>query len=180
MTSVKALQGVSDFGFLKEMLLMHINNIPGLRYRELLRLTALSNGVLAYHLSGLEKTSRIRVDRQRENKATRYYSISIPTQESDILRQLRNNVPRQIIKFILDHDLCTFNEIEEHLAKAASTVSWHLKRLKEAGLISVKYGGEYQLYHIMNPELVSDVIYKYNKSFVDAVVNNYTAMVEEL
>jgi predicted transcriptional regulator len=159
---------------------MHINNIPGIRYRELLRLTALSNGVLAYHLNGLEKTSRIRVDRQRENKATRYYSISIPTQESDILRQLRNNVPRQIIKFILDHDLCTFNEIEEHLAKAASTVSWHLKRLKEAGLISVKYGGEYQLYHIMNPELVSEVIYKYNKSFVDAVVNNYTAMVEEL
>ena len=180
MTSVKASQGVSDFGDPKEMLLMHINNIPGIRYRELLRLTELSNGVLAYHLSGLEKTSRIRVDRQRENKATRYYSISIPTQESDILRQLRNNVPRQIIKFILDHDLCTFNEIEEHLAKAASTVSWHLKRLKEAGLISVKYGGEYQLYHIMNPELVSDVIYKYNKSFVDAVVNNYTAMVEEL
>jgi hypothetical protein len=47
MTSVKALQGVSDFGFPKEMLLMHINNIPGIRYRELLRLTALSNGVLA-------------------------------------------------------------------------------------------------------------------------------------
>jgi len=180
MTSEKASQGVSDFGDPKEMLLMHINNIPGIRYRELLRLTELSNGVLAYHLTGLEKTSRIKVDRQRENKATRYYSISIPTQESDILRQLRNNVPRQIIKFILDHDLCTFNEIEEHLAKAASTVSWHLKRLKEAGLISVKYGGEYQLYHIMNPELVSDVIYKYNKSFVDAVVNNYTAMVEEL
>jgi len=180
MTSVKAVQGVSDFGVPKEMLLMHINNIPGIRYRELLRLTELSNGVLAYHLSGLEKTSRIRVDRQRENKATRNYSISIPTQESDILRQLRNNVSRQIIKFILDHDLCTFNEIEEHLAKAASTVSWHLKRLKEAGLISVKYGGEYRLYHIMNPELVSDVIYKYNKSFVDAVVNNYTAMVEEL
>ena len=80
MTSVKAVQGVSDFGVPKEVLLMHINNIPGIRYRELLRLTALSNGVLAYHLSGLEKTSRIRVDRQRENKATRYYSISIPTQ----------------------------------------------------------------------------------------------------
>jgi predicted transcriptional regulator len=180
MTSVKVSQGLSDFSDPKEMLLTHINNIPGIRYRELLRLTGLSNGVLAYHLVGLEKTSQIRVDMQRENKATRYYSISIPTQESDILRQLKNNVPRQIIKFILDHDLCTFNKIVEHLAKAASTVSWHLKRLKEAGLISVKYGGEYQLYHIMSPELVSDVIYKYKKSFVDAVVNNYTAMVEEL
>ena len=180
MMSVKPAGSINEFNDPKETLMMHINNIPGIRYRELLRLTGLSNGVLAYHLVVLEKTSQIRVDRQRENKATRYYSIRIPPQESDILRQLRNNVPRQIIKFILDHDSCTFNEIVEHLAKAASTVSWHLKRLKEAGLISVKYGGEYQLYHIMSPELVSDVIYKYKESFVDAVVNNYTAMVEEL
>ena len=35
-------------------------------------------------------------------------------------------------------------------------------------------------YQIMSPELVSDVIYKYKKSFVDRVVNNYTEMVEEL
>ena len=64
---------------------MHINNIPGIRYRELLRLTGLSNGVVAYHLSALEKSSQIRVDRQKENRTTRYYSIIIPTQESDIL-----------------------------------------------------------------------------------------------
>ncbi|HYT44524.1 MAG TPA: winged helix-turn-helix domain-containing protein, partial [Methylomirabilota bacterium] len=99
---------------------------------------------------------------------------------SDILRQLRNNVSRQIIKFILDNDLCTFNEIVEHLGKAASTISWHLKRLKHGSLISVKYGGEYQLYQIMDRELVYDVISKYKKSLVDRVVNNYTEMVEEL
>ena len=33
--------------------------------------------------------------------------------------------------------------------------------------------------HIMNPELVSDVIYKYKMSLVDAAVNNYTVMVDE-
>ena len=170
----------NDFNDPKDMLLTHVNNMPGIRYRELLRLTGLSNGVLAYHLNGLEKSSQIRVDRQKENRTTRYYSISIPTQESDILRQLRNNVPRQIIKLILEHDLCTFNEIVEHLKKASSTVSWHLKRLKEAGIISVKYGGEYHTYQIISPELVSDVLYKYKESFADAVVNNYTQMIEEL
>jgi len=66
------------------------------------------------------------------------------------------------------------------LGKAASTVSWHLKRLKQEGLIAVKYGGEYQLYQIMNCELVYDVISKYKKSLVDVVVSNYTEMVEEL
>jgi hypothetical protein len=31
----------------------------------------------------------------------------------------------------------------------------------------------------MNPELISDVLYKYKESFIDAVVNNYAYMVEE-
>jgi hypothetical protein len=52
--------------------------------------------------------------------------------------------------------------------------------LKEAGLISVKYGHEYQLYQILNPELVADVLHKYKESLVDKVVNNYTQMVDEL
>lgn len=180
MNSVKPTSVITEFNEPKELLLVHIDNLPGIRYRELLRLTGLSNGVLAYHLNALEKSSQIRVDRQRENRTTRYYSISIPTQESDILRQLRNNVTREVVKFVLDNDLCTFNEIVEYLGKAASTVSWHLKRLKEGGLISVKYGGEYQLYQIMNRELVSDVISKYKKSLVDNVVDNYTELVEEL
>ena len=174
------IRSVNEFDDPKYMLLTHIDNMPGIRYRELLRLTGLSNGVLAHHLSRLEKSSQIRVDRQKENRTTRYYSINIPTQESDILRQLRNDVSRQIIKLILEHDLCTFNEIVEHLKKASSTTSWHLKRLKEAGIISVKYVDGCQLYQIMNPELMSDVLYKYKESFIDAVVNNYAHMVEEL
>ena len=164
----------------KDVLLRHINNMPGIRYRELLRFTGLSNGALAYHLSRLEKSCQIRVDREKEKRTTRCYSIDIPTQESDILRQLRNEVSRQIIKLILEHDLCTFNEIVEHLNKASSTTSWHLKRLKDAGIISVNYGGEYQMYQIVSPNLVSDILYKYKESFVDAVVNNYTNIVEEL
>ncbi len=112
------IRSVNEFDDPKDMLLTHIDNMPGIRYRELLRMTGLSNGVLAHHLSGLEKSSQIRVDRQKENRTTRYYSINIPTQESDILRQLRNDVSRQIIKLILEHDLCTFNEIVEHLKKA--------------------------------------------------------------
>jgi SpoVK/Ycf46/Vps4 family AAA+-type ATPase len=45
-----------------------------------------------------------------------------------------------------------FNEIVEHLKKASSTTSWHLKRLKEAGIVYVRYVDGYQLYRIMNPE----------------------------
>ena len=164
----------------KEILLTQINNLPGIRFRQLLRLTGLSNGVLAYHLKILENSSQIRVVRQIENKITRYYPINISIEESDILGQIRNNVSRQIIKFILDHDLCTFNEIVEHLGKAQSTASWHLKRLKESRIVWVRYGEEHQLYQINKRDLVSSVLYKYKENTVDAAVNNYTEIVGEL
>jgi predicted transcriptional regulator len=161
-------------------LLQYINENPGIRYRELLRLTCIANGVLAYHLAVLEKSHHIKVDRSKKNKITRYYPIGIPAGESEILGYIRNNGVRQIILFILEHDLCTFIEIVEHLRKAPSTISWYLKRLRVAGIISVKYGQEYQLYQILNPELVADVLYKYKESLADKVVNNYTQMVDEL
>ncbi len=176
-TTQQTIDGVHDT---RQLLLALISNAPGIRYRELIRLTGLSNGVLAYHLKILENSYQIRVVRQIENKITRYYSINISTQESDILGQIRNNVSRQLIKFILDHDLCTFNEIVEHLGKAPSTVSWHLKRLKESGMVWVRYGEEHQLYQINKRDLVSSMLYKYKENVVDIVVNNYTEMVEEL
>ena len=133
--------------------------------------------MLAYHIAALEKTGAIKVDRQ--SKMTRYYPVNIPDSESSVLRFVRHDPIRQIVLFMLDHDLCTFNEIVDHTRKAPSTVSSHLKRLKAAGIISVRYG-EYQLYHLANGELLAEVLSKYSASFADKVVDNYAEMVEEL
>lgn len=159
-----------------------INENPGIRYRELLRLMCLANGVLTYHLSILERSHQIKVDRNKKSKITRYYPINIPTKESEILGYARGDVVRQIILFILENDLCTFDEIVQHTKKAPSTISWHLKRLKSAAIISIHYGhGEYQqLYKLTNRDVVAETLYKYKESFVDNVVNNYSEMVGEL
>jgi predicted transcriptional regulator len=154
-----------------------IEKEPGVRYRELLRLTGLANGVLSYHLSGLEKSGAIKVDRQLG--ATRYYPAGVPEGESQVLGFVRHGPVREIMSFILQHDLCTFNEIVGHTGKAPSTVSSHLKRLKEAGIVSVRYG-EYQLYRLAKKDLVADALSKYRASFSDRVVDNYVEMLDEL
>jgi predicted transcriptional regulator len=161
----------------KAILLRHIGENPGIRYRELLRMAGLANGVLTYHLAALEKAGAVKVGRQA--RMTRYYPVNIPDSESAVLKFVRHDPVRQIVLFMLDHDLCTFNEIVGHTKKAPSTVSSHLKRLKEAGLVSVRYG-EYQLYHLADGELVAEVLSKYRASFADRVVDNYAEMVEEL
>jgi len=70
MVSVKVSQSISEVDDPKHLLLAHIINAPGIRYRELLRLSGLSKGVLTYHLGTLEKSYQIRVDRQRDSRIT--------------------------------------------------------------------------------------------------------------
>jgi predicted transcriptional regulator len=161
----------------KALLMKQIEQTPGIRYRELLRLTGLVNGVLTYHLAALEKANVIKVD--RGSRITRYYPVNVSEKESAILKFVRHEPIRQIVLFILEQDMSTFNEIVNHTGKAPSTVSSHLKRLKEAGIISVRYG-EYQLYRIVERDFVAEVLSKYKESFVDKVVDNYIQMVEEL
>jgi predicted transcriptional regulator len=162
---------------LKNVLVGHIDEIPGIRYRELLRLTGLTNGVLTYHLALLEKSSSIRVD--RKNRMTRYYPADISFEAASIIGLLKTNTTRHIILFILKHDLCSFNEIVEYVKKAPSTVSWHLKRLRDIGIISV-HNREYLLYRAKNKTVLVEILSKYKESFVDRIVNNYVEMVDEL
>lgn len=158
-------------------LLKYIDEIPGIRYRELLRLTGVSNGVLTYHLESLERSTVIKVDRR--SRMTRYYPTSIPAEEFSVIRCMRHRTTRQIITFMLEHDLCTFNEIVEYTKKSPSTVSWNLKKLRDAGLITIQYG-EYQLYRLADGRTIRDILSKYRESFVDKAVENYIEMADEL
>ncbi len=160
------------------ILLKGIEENPGIRYRELLRLTGFVNGVLSYHLLALERANVIKVN--RESRMTRYYPLSVSDKESTILKFVRHEPVRKILLFILEHDMCTFNEIVDHTGKAPSTVSLHLKRLREAGIILIRHGEYHQLYRVVERDLVAEVFSKYTTSFMDKVIDNYNEMLEEL
>jgi DNA-binding transcriptional ArsR family regulator len=169
---------VTELANTQILLMKQIEQTPGIRYRELLRLTGLVNGVLTYHLVALERANVIKVI--RESRMTRYYPVSVSDQESAILKFIRREPIRQILLFVLEHDMCTFNEIVDHTQKAPSTISSHLMRLREAGVILIRHGEYNQLYRVAESELVAEVLSKYTTSFVDKVVDNYTEMLEEL
>jgi DNA-binding transcriptional ArsR family regulator len=169
---------VTELASTQILLLKHIEQTPGIRYRELLRLTGLVNGVLTYHLAALERANVIKVN--RESRMTRYFPVSVSDQESAILKFIRHEPIRQILLFILEHDMCTFNEIVDHTRKAPSTVSSHLKRLREAGVVLIRHGEYHQLYRVAERDLVAEMLSKYTTSFVDKVVDNYSEMLEEL
>ena len=100
----------------QDKIVKYVNEIPGIRYRELLRMTGLSNGVLSYHLRSLDNSGKIRVNRVN-NRVTRYFSYDVSTHESHIIGLLRQETTRKIILYILENGTCGFNDIMIHTKK---------------------------------------------------------------
>jgi predicted transcriptional regulator len=99
---------------IKGLILKYIDIVPGIRYRELLRLTGLAKGTLEYNLKTLERTHRIKVFRQ-DGRRVGYYPIDFRSDEYQILEHTKNKVARKIALFILDNALCTFDRILENI-----------------------------------------------------------------
>lgn len=174
-----------NFSQLDENLLNQIDKSPGIRYRELLRLTGLSNGVLSYHLAELEESKVIKVDRGR--RVTRYYPLHISAEISNIIGYVRNSVSRQIVTILSQSNGCTLGEIAAFTNKAPSTVSWHLQRLVKAGIVSKalvrKLDGliyKSSIYLVSDKELIKKVLNNYVESPLDRATNDYSDLIDEL
>ena len=62
---------VESNGDNRSTILRIINSFPGIRYRDILRITNLNNGTLSHHLSILEKRSIIKIGRTENSNITR-------------------------------------------------------------------------------------------------------------
>ena len=156
-----------------------VNEIPGIRYRELLRITGISNGVLSYHLNLLDNSGKIRVNRLN-NRVTRYFSYDVSSHESYVIGLLRQETTRKIIMYILENGTCRFNDIMIHTEKVPSTISWHIGRLKAANIIMVLKQKESTYYEIgMDRSILQDLLSKYKTDFTEKIVDDYVDMVNE-
>ena len=156
-----------------------VNEIPGIRYRELLRITGISNGVLSYHLNLLDNSGKIRVNRVN-NRVTRYFSYDVSLHDTYVIGLLRQETSRKIIMYILEKGECGFNDIIIHTRKVPSTISWHMARLKDANIVKVRKQYEFNYYEIgMDRLLLQDLLSKYKSSFTEKIVDDYIDMINE-
>lgn len=144
--------------------LVQIKEHPGIRHRQLLRLTGLSNGQMSFHLKKLTTSKLVRIKKFGYN-TTRYYPMSVKTVEADILDHIDGSTRRKIILFLLQHSDSRFREIVQYIEKAGSTTSSHLRRLEHAGIISVKrVDKKNQFYRLKNKSKIIKIILKYKIS----------------
>jgi predicted transcriptional regulator len=164
---------------IQEKIIQFVNEIPGIRYRELLRITGVSNGVLSYHLNLLDNSGKVHVHRVN-NRVTRYFSHDVSNLESNYIGLLRQSTTRKIILYMLESGPCGFNDIVVYTKKVPSTVSWYLSKLKDSNIINVHKKNYLNYYDIKIDKIVlQKLLNKYKSSFTGQIVDEYIDMLNE-
>lgn len=141
------------------LILEIVTSVPGIRYRDLLRITKFNNGTLSYHLLRLEKKLMIRKLRSEKGHVASFYPYDFQIEEAITLGYLRIKTTRQILMLLNDKGKYSFSEIVTHINKTPSTTSWHLKRLVKSNIVAKTTNKQNCEFLLINPQLVEKLLY---------------------
>jgi predicted transcriptional regulator len=160
---------------IRQKLFTLISECPGIHFREAQRRTESATGNLTYHLDCLVKAGLL--TSVRDGKYLRYYACKDRyIDEKGILELARRKTDRHILLLLLQDETNTNEELSKILSLSPSTISWHIKKLIEANILSVMTEGRKVFYSVNSPELVSGILIKYKESFMDKLVDRFVEM----
>ena len=149
-----------------------ITSFPGLHFREIQRKTRLGNGSLRYNLSVLERRGFI--ESEKQGRALRYYPRGMRSDEKKLLGLLRLKTVRRILVYLLSRQEARHGEIARALGLSPSTVTWHMRRLVEHGVVEERCGA----YVLADTDGLRRTLSTYRESLLDEMVDAFIAMWE--
>ena len=112
-------------------------------------------GVIQYHLYSLEKERKV-LSRRRGLYKRFYPNLVFGEFQLDILDVLSHETERDLLLYLISNPKATQKELSGYAQISAGTISWHMKRLGDSGLISIKREGSSVKYEIVcdNKEVI--------------------------
>ncbi len=143
-----------------------IERNPGIKFREIMRHTGMKNGVLGYYATKLEKSGTIKIERSPGQ--TRFYPPGVPNDDILLIKNLRQETPKQILAALLQHQTMTFNELVKKTAKSPATVSLYLSQVTRDGLVQSRVVDFKKRYFLVDQEKIQSMIDKYHPSLIES------------
>ncbi|MDQ6863850.1 MAG: winged helix-turn-helix transcriptional regulator [Thermoproteota archaeon] len=127
-------RGFDNTGNNKIRLYRYIQYYPGSHLRKIVKDVGLAMGDTQYHLDILEKSGKIKS--RRIGLHRRYYPVAIHDETSEIiLAFLRQETSRDILVYLIEHPNSTQGDIANFKHFSSPTISWHMSKLIEAGIV---------------------------------------------
>lgn len=148
---------------------------PGIHFRELQDRVGLAAGTLQHHLHVLQTSGLLVVARERQ--FTRYYAPgAVRAHDRPLVAALRREGSRSILARLADDGPTSTRRLAAVLGRSESTISWHLARLAEAGLVERRRSGQEVHYAIVDRAHVIGVYLQYRASFTDRVLDRLVGL----
>ena len=143
---------------------------PGSHFREISRKIDMPKSTMDYHLNFLNKKGLIII--LKKERYNRYYiSKKIGKETKKILAILREETPRRILLSMKIYHPVSIDYLSKDLDKSPSTISFHLKKLKDLGLVE-KIQINNQIKFCLKDEFkIYDYFIQYNKSLSDDFIS---------
>ena len=155
-----------------------IQKNPGIKFREIMRFTGMKNGVLSHYLGKLEQDRTVQV--HRSTRQTRFYPLTITEEESKVIKALRRQTPRDILKVLILNENLQFSEIVKQVKKAPSTVSLYLSQLLEDEIVKLQYIDRKKSYQIKDRYLLDKLIEEYHPGILEKPTDNFEDIINSL
>ncbi len=152
----------------------YIEKNPGAHLRMITRELQLGMGATQHHLDVLEKSGKIRS--KRINVYRHYYSMSVLEVEQHILAFLRQETARDILVYLLEHPRSTQSDIVKFKGFSAPTISWHMSRLEDAGLITSTKEGRTTKYTMSDSQGVAAALKIYHTNIWDRLLSRFAEL----
>ena len=153
-----------------------IQDHPGCHLRRIRSELGISMGTAQYHLARLERDGRIVSNRRGLFRY--YFPIGVfQDNEKNLLEVLSQETARDILIFIIEQKNPTQTDIAERIGVSAASVSWHVSRLAELGVINEIKEGKYKRYQLNgDPRNLASLMKNYYPSLWDRWSNRLAEM----
>lgn len=142
-----------------------IEENPGIKFREIMRETGMKNGIVGHYANKLEKEGMIKVD--RKPRQTRFFPPGVSENDILLIKNLRQETPRQILSALLQHEILTFNALVNNVKKSPATVSSYLTQLKNDGIIDSKLVNQRKHHYIKDVEKLRQIVDRYKPTLIE-------------
>jgi len=147
---------------------------PGVHFRAVGRALRLGVGALDYHVRILEGLGLLRTEKRRGKLYI--FSANTKKDESALLPTLRTARVRRIALYLLEHGRATHGTIARDMNLSKGTLSFHLARMREGGMIVEQRLPGKTIISLANPESLARLLVTYRATFVDELVDSFVDM----
>ena len=148
----------------EEKIILEIQNNPGIRFRELMKMIGITNGILSYYITKLEKIGTVHVE--RKSGVSRFFMPDLTDDELILTQYLRMSTPKKILLALLEGKKLTFKQITENIGMSPATTSFYLKKLV-ADKIVLTLSNSPKKYSICNEIQIANLISEYHPDLIE-------------